>query len=331
MTKKNRKLRIASVLDGTPGHEKQTLAVIGALSRRVETDVARVRVRKKSAFQTVKSFLLLAAGRFSPPGGLKGRAFPDIIIGTGSSTHLPMLHLKGKSRAKAVTCMTPDFFIRKKMDLCLVPAHDGTRPGKNIFFTQGPPCGPGLSGKHDKGRGLVLVGGTDPKSHVWDSGDVLRRIENIFEKEPHVRWTVSSSPRTPAETEEGLAALAGRFENAVFFSWKDTPRGWVERVCAESFRAWITADSVSMAYEALAAGCRLGIIPVKWKKRSSKIQKSVDGLLEGGLADSCEAWLSGTLPPENIPAGNIPDRAPGALNEAGRCAEEILRRWGRGS
>jgi uncharacterized protein len=114
MKKENKKLRIAAVLDGTPGHEKQTLAVIKALSRRVQTDVDMIRVRKKSALQTAKSILWLAAGRFSPPGGWKGNASLDFIIGTGSSTHLPILHLKGKSRAKAVACMTPDFFLKKK-------------------------------------------------------------------------------------------------------------------------------------------------------------------------------------------------------------------------
>ena len=315
--KENEPLRIAAFFDGSPGHEKQTQSVIEAISTLTPVHVHPINVQKKSLFETISSYLAWATGRFFPMENRILGASPDLVMGTGSATHLPMLHFRARGRARIVVCMTPDFFLRKKMDLCLVPMHDAAKAAENIFFTTGPPCGAGISGEHDPGKGLVLAGGVDPKSHVWDTDAIVGKIETILEKEGDVQWVVSSSPRTPDQTEQRLAALAKARPNAEFFRAADTPRGWVEQAYADSFQAWITADSISMVYEALTAGCRVGILPVSWKKRSGKFQKSVDDLINNHRADSFDSWIS----------GQSRERASARFDEAGRCAAEILGRW----
>jgi len=310
-------LRITAFLDGSPGHEKQTLSVIDAISALTPVCVDEIKIQKKTLLKTITSYFAYGASAFFSRGNQPSDRSPDLIMGTGSSTHLPMLHLKGRGGARTAVCMTPDFFLRKKMGICLVPMHDSTKAAENIFFTTGPPCGGGASGRHDPGKGLILVGGIDPASHVWDTDSIIEKLQTIFQKEKDIQWTVSSSPRTPDETEQRLADLGKRRSNVDFFRAADTPRGWVEQAYAENFQAWITADSISMVYEALTAGCRVGMLPVQWKKKSKKFQKSVEYLTTQGWVESYDAWL----------AGQSRTEAPAPLYEAGRCASEILRRW----
>ncbi len=46
---------------------------------------------------------------------------------------------------------------------------------------------------------------------------------------------------------------------------------------------WVTADSISMIYEALTAGCRVGIFPMQWRKEKGKFKRNEDLLLEKKL------------------------------------------------
>ncbi len=93
--------------------------------------------------------------------------------------------------------------------------------------------------------------------------------------------------------------------------------GWVEQQYDNSTVVWVTADSVSMIFEALTAGCKVGVIPVDWKKRLNKFEKSVAFLEANGFILPFEAWVSTKddwSEHEN-------------LNEAQRCADIIIMRW----
>ncbi|MDI6797472.1 MAG: ELM1/GtrOC1 family putative glycosyltransferase, partial [Desulfatibacillaceae bacterium] len=93
--------------------------------------------------------------------------------------------------------------------------------------------------------------------------------------------------------------------------------GWVEEQYAQSRHAWVTADSVSMVYEALSAGCLTGIIPVHWKKPGSRLARSILLVENKGIALSFSKWEKNPL--------SWPQAT--KLDEAGRCAREILRRF----
>ena len=102
-----------------------------------------------------------------------------------------------------------------------------------------------------------------------------------------------------------------------FFRSEDTAGGWIEAQYARNDRVWVTADSMSMIFEALTAGCRVGILPVKWKRSNNKFQKSLNYLFENNRVIPYQSWLEGQ--------GLIAQAPP--LDEASRCAKEILRRW----
>lgn len=312
-----RPLHVIAVMDGRAGHEKQTRGIIGALARLTPLGVE---------FRTLPSLSLAADIKHALSclktiiGGGHHRGtteHADLIIGTGSHTHLPLLFLKKKTGARAVTCMTPAFPLKQQIDLCCIPRHDRPESAANIVITTGPPSTARPANAHDPHRGLILVGGVDEKSHTWDSDATLGQVKQIVHRHPDLRWTIATSPRTPGETIDRLQALAQTQHGLTVFRYPDTAAGWIETQYARNLTAWATADSISMIYEALTAGCQVSILPVRWKQAHNKFQRSIDDLVRRQWVNTYASWLAGT-----------PHPAPNAaLDDAARCAREILRRW----
>jgi mitochondrial fission protein ELM1 len=307
-------LRVTLFSDGRPGHEKQSLGILEALQRYCTVDLDRLTIAPGSLLNDISDHLgyIFRSGRRPNSEGRK-----DLLIGTGSRTHLPMLSSKRISSARAVTCMTPMVLLRKDFDLCFVPMHDKIRDAKNIFRTIGPPNIAMPSSSSDPSRGLILVGGEDERSHHWDSKRIVADIAQLMQDTMVVHWTISSSPRTPEATEEMLKKLAIGQERVRFFPFSETGPGWVEEQYRSNAQVWITGDSISMVYEALSAGCRVGILEVSWKRRDNKFSRSLDYLIAEQRIVTLSQYRKGSA--------QWCEHAP--LNEADRCAREILRRW----
>jgi len=309
-------LSIVAFLDGRLGHEKQTRGVIQALAGLTPVAVTYRKISPLSFMAAVKQWCVyLAMILFRQGTGEKETI--DLIIGSGTYTHIPMLLLKKTSQAKTITCMCPDILLRRKMDLCLVPEHDQVEPSENIFLTTGPPSTTTFTESHDPSKGLILIGGRDNRSHLWDSESLAVQVKSIIEKEQKIEWTISSSPRTPEDMILLLEKLVAGFANAAFITCEQTPPGWVEEAYEKNSTVWVTADSINMIFEALTAGCRVGILPVRWLKGNSKFRRAEENLIRKKWAVTYDMWSSGHIPL----VGAV------RLNEAERCAEEILRRW----
>ena len=307
-------LKVVVFLDGRPGHEKQSLGVVQAIQRRVAVDVREVTVSKQSIPQSLRDYLRLNCTD-AGYGDLDTHG-TDLYIGTGRATHLPLLLSKNKYGGKAVCCMTPEFYIRGAFDLCLVPHHDSISESSRIHYTFGAPNCSVNKQIHQESNGLILVGGIDEKSHVWSSEKVAGQIELIVKTEPK-KWVVSSSPRTPKETVTRLRSMADKENLFTFFHYKDTPQGWVEEQCDKSKTVWVTADSISMVYEALSAGCNVGLLPVLWKKQRSKFQRSEQHLIEHDFVLTFTDWANGA----------VWSGVRSEFNEADKCADKILEKW----
>lgn len=308
-------IRIVALLDGRPGHEKQTQGIIRALKATLKVKTTEIAVVPVSPIIMLWQFLLLIL-----PG--KGWSHPqidhaDLLLGTGSRTHLPLLLYKKKYAIPVVTCMSPSFFLRNRFDLCCVPEHDGLAERHNIMHTTGSPNCSRNKKQHQKNCGLILLGGVDVKSHHWDSKKIAAMVRLIVQRDSQQYWTISSSPRTPQETVELIRTLSDEFSNTVFFDYGKTPPGWIETQYDKNKVVWVTSDSISMIYEALTAGCNVGIIPMQWRKRNSKFKINENLLLEQGLVTSFSSWEMGQASWH----ANI------ELNEAHRCAERILQIW----
>ncbi len=308
-------LCVVALLDGRPGHEKQTRGLLQALQEQIPVEVREVLIEQVSPFTLLQQIFLLFL-----PG--KGWSHPrmvdaDLLLGTGSKTHLPLLLFKKRYAIPAVTCMSPPFFLRNCFDLCFVPEHDGLAERHNIVNTAGSPNCSRNKGCHQEGCGLILLGGVDLKSHFWESAKIASMVRQIVQGESMQQWTISSSPRTPLETVDLMRKLAADFANVTFFDYKDTQPGWIERQYDNNRLVWVTADSISMMYEALTAGCQVGIIPLQWRRESSKFKKNEDLLQKKDLVIAFSSWKQ----------GNAAWRKQIELNEAARCAERILQRW----
>ncbi len=306
--------KITAVIDGSPGHEKQTEGIIRALEKYVSVDVTYLKI-KKYFLSDIISWLKAFVGLCWKSGKIEN---VDFVIGTGTHTHPHVIRIGNAGGAKKIICMSPASFLIKMFDLCFVPNHDRSKPGKNIFFTVGPPNISENKNIHKPDTGLILIGGCDDKSHVWDSDKICGYIEEIISSEPvNLNWTISSSPRTPEEMENKISRFAAGKENVSFFCFTDTKKGWVEKRYDTSGTVWVTADSMSMVYEALTAGCTTCIIPVEWKQKENKFAYSEQYLYDHKIAISYNNWKRNS---ENTKCGKC-------LNESERCAREILRRW----
>ncbi|MBU1565394.1 MAG: mitochondrial fission ELM1 family protein [Proteobacteria bacterium] len=310
-------IRVVVLLDGRPGHEKQTKGIIQALQAKLKVEIREIVVAPPTPLDLIWQLVLLFL-----PG--KGWSHPqihdaDLLFGTGSRTHLPLLLFKKRYAIPAVICMSPPFFLRSRFDLCLVPEHDGIAEQPNIMHTRGAPNCSLNKNQHQEDCGLILLGGVDFKSHLWESTKIARMVRQIVQQETNQHWTIASSPRTPQETVELMQVLATDFANATFFGYKNTLPGWIESQYDKSRMVWVTSDSISMIYEALTAGCKVGIIPMKWTSENSKFKQNEDLLLKNGLVISFSSWEQGNATwSENI-----------ELNEARRCAERILQIWSK--
>lgn len=241
---------------------------------------------------------------------------PDIVIGTGSHTHATVIRMSIPHDSKKIICMSPPTGLGFLFDLCFIPEHDQIPPKNNDFFTTGPPNLSKNMRGHDANKGLILIGGIDPKSHNWNSVTIFNFIKTIIDQERKIQWTISTSPRTPEDIEQLLFNASKELKFA-FFPFSQTAKYWLEKQYAENKHVWVTADSMSMVYEAISAGCSVGLIPIEWKNPNNKFSKSEKNLVSKGYVTSYEKWLTD----KNFPTRNHD------LNEAKRCAVEILKRW----
>jgi uncharacterized protein len=306
---------IGAYFDGRPGHEKQTTGILEQLKKQVQTKVIPVNVRKGNVSQQIidwKNFLLSSRNSIN-----RDLADCDLLIGTGTHTHLPMLMQKSCYGMVVIACMTPTVFLQSKFDLIIAPQHDNIGEGKNVFKTIGPPNLNQDKGEHRSERTLILIGGVDPHSHHWVNNEIIGYLHNLIVHEVEKEIIISSSPRTPTETTTSLVKLAEEFSHVSFFDYRDTPSGWVEKEYSLCEHVWVTGDSISMVYEALSSGCKVGIIPVRWRKKISKFITSERYLYDQEMVIDLQGYLSNRKTWKEHPA----------LNEAKRCADEIISRF----
>ena len=78
---------------------------------------------------------------------------------------------------------------------------------------------------------------------------------------------------------------------------------------------WVSEDSVSMIYESLSSGARVGLLPVP-VKRHGRVSRGIERLVEDGWLTRFRYWEAGSpLPPP-----------PRVLRESDRCAGLVLER-----
>jgi mitochondrial fission protein ELM1 len=289
--------------DGKPGHESQTRGLLLALAQGGATQSHWIPAVGSARWRD-------ALARRYPAGD----ALPDpqLLIGAGHATHLPMLLARRARGGRVLVLMRPSLPLRW-FDLCVVPAHDRVATAPNVLITRGALNAVVPGSAPDPGRGLILIGGPS-RHYAWRDEDVVRQVAQIAQTDTAVQWTLTTSRRTPARTMELLQALHAPKPTLVPYA--QTDRAWLPAQLSQVAQAWVTEDSVSMVYEALTAGAATGLLRVPGR-RTSRVGRGVDDLVRDGLVTEFSQWQQGArLTP---PATHF--------NEAARVAAWVRNTW----
>ncbi|MFP5429912.1 MAG: mitochondrial fission ELM1 family protein [Gammaproteobacteria bacterium] len=299
-------LIIWRLIDGKPGHMQQSLGLVRALQAQVPCEILDIDVTRQPV-----GLMDVLLRRF--PGAFMKRR-PHLVIGAGHATHFGLLAAKRVTGAFTVVLMKPSLpqFL---FDLVVVPEHDEVPLGPRIAMTRGV-LNPMRPGNKQPGSVVMLLGG-ESKHAGWDDAAVLQQVEIVAASMPdRSQLTVADSRRTPDSLSRTLHERFGeRFQ-----AWDACPPGWLADTLAVTETVWVTEDSVSMVYEALTAGCRVGLLKLPEAQADSRVMRGISGLVDDGVVTRFNDWYSGqhglTAPP--------------AFNEAGRVAELVLRALDRG-
>ena len=300
-------LRIWRFTDGRAGHEKQTAGLLQGFRERLPVHAgedAELAVRDIALVDYADDWSAL----WRDPADA-----PDLLIGAGRRTHLPMARARWHLGSRAIVLMKPSLpsFC---YDLALVPEHDSAWSERKVLRTLGM-LGPSEPGTKARDRGVILLGGMNDHFH-WQDAEIAEAVANIVQQSPDVHWQISDSPRSAEGLVGAVVAALARAPNARVLRYTDNPPDWLTQALAKASQVWVSADSASMLYEALSSGGHVGVIELTSKRRRNKLLAGIDALRRQrrvGLS-SAGALLDQGLEPE-------------PLQEHRRCAEWILVRW----
>ena len=279
-------------IDGKPGHEKQSRGLLQGIESIHPIAVFEIDVRLKSFFWRQFWRQVLCRLRGETPDLPE----PDLLIGAGHRTHLPLLMARIACGGRTVVLMKPTL-PHRCFDLVFVPEHDCVPRKANVIETRGVIC-PAVVDDKERDKGLILLGGTSPHFR-WSNRDVCDKVAAIVAASPDIHWQVCDSRRTPVDLPDYLPDAG----NLTFRHWQATPAGFLEESLPKTGYAWVTADSASMLYESLSAGARVGVIDLQPTSPRNKHVRAIRKLVAEGqvtsMASDCRLRTSD--PPGFVP------------------------------
>ena len=283
--------------DGKPGHENQSLGLAEAIQRRATCEIHRISIAGKGGiFGRIRAAFAQSADLPKP----------DFIISAGHATHLALLYLARKYQTKSIVLMRPSLPLRC-FDLCIAPSHDfpNKQMRKNLILTRGA-INRVHAGELPKTGKLILIGGPS-KTHGWDPAAMLDMLARVTATGD---WQLTDSRRTP---EGFLEQIKKHLPNIEIFSCKETAPDWLPGQLSRAAEVWVSEDSVSMIYEALTSGARVGLLSVPRLNSRSRVLRGIDDLIADRFLTTFSDWnQTGRL----VQATQL-------LNEADRCAEIV--------
>ena len=267
-------MHIVYVSDGKAGHRSQAVGLYKAMQRQSADEVTfeEILIDQLPIFSLFSAILKKNIAALKQP--------PDYVFGVGSHTQLRVL-LLGKvfPQAKTVILMKPNFPVNW-FDYAIIPEHDGVDASEHVITTQGALNPIVNEQRHQPNRFLIALGGSS-KRHHWNEEKVLNAIQQIVNLHPQAEIILTTSRRTPKEFLAHLNEKSFKSQLKIFPVEK-TPQGWIFEEMQKAEAVWVTEDSVSMIFEALTAGCQVGIIEID-RLKSDRITQLLDQLLTQAL------------------------------------------------
>lgn len=295
------------LLDGRRGHENQSLGLADALARLGGFFVESIQVPHDKGLGQRLRLVRLA---------LRELSHPRFILAAGHKTHLPLLYAAFHGGGRSIVLMRPSL-PEALFDLVIVPSHnlpENARETSKRIITRGALNRMRFDPSAKDGRGLFLIGGP-AREHGWDNAAVVAALGEVVKAAPDRQWALTTSRRTPPDF---LSAAREQLPAADCYDVNSVSPDWLPDQLLRAEEVWVTRDSVSMVYEALSAGARVGLLDVPLRRKPGKLTRGLERLLRDRFVTEWAGWLATKeLPPP-----------PYVLAETDRCATEILRRWG---
>jgi hypothetical protein len=282
--------QILILSDGKAGHENQSLGLAEAMARSAPIEFRVLRLEMgKSLMPRIRQAL----------DDSRGFPRPDYVIAAGHGTHLSLLRVAKNYGARSIVLMKPGLPM-SWFGWCIAPEHDFKKPprGKRVMTSKGA-LNRVVPAKGERSGKLFLIGGPS-KIHGYDEDGLLGRILEIS---AGGGWQVADSRRTPGMF---LINLEKQVSGLEIFPHQETEAGWLAEKLASAEEVWVTEDSVSMIYEALTGGGKVGVLEMPRLRAEARVIRGVEALRTDGYF---------------IGSGRE-DRK--ALAEADRCAAIIL-------
>lgn len=281
---------IYCISDGKIGHLRQSEGLSQALQQLHPNDYEIQILSKFSLWQWLKSFGQCA----------KKIETDSLVIGAGHRTHFSLLYYKWKYAAKSIVIMKPSL-PKSWFDYCIVPRHDGLSEQDNVWVTEGAMNALSLMDAVKEDQTLVLIGGPSSACE-WENARVYQELsERIASKNYHGKIILSTSRRTPQNFIGNLPKDI--LDQSEIIDFQTVDASWLPQQLLKSKEAWVTAESISMIYESLSAGCLVKIIDVTGLK--GKIAQNLDHLIVAHKVNSDDDHFE-------------------RLNESGRIAQKLL-------
>ena len=267
-------MHIVYVSDGKAGHRSQAVGLYKAMQRQsnIEVTFQEISIQELLILSLLKALWSRRFGLFEKK--------PDYIFGVGSHTQARVLLLgRVYPKAKTVIMMKPNFPVNW-FDYAIIPQHDGVKESMHVITTQGALNPIVNENRHQPNRILIALGGNS-KRHQWNDEKVLSSIQRLVENNVHATFILTTSRRTPDTFLETLAQQ-NFYSKLQIFPVEHTPQGWVFEEMQKAEAVWVTEDSVSMIFEALTAGCKVGIIKIN-RLKEDRITCSIDQIIQSNL------------------------------------------------
>lgn len=290
--------------DGKLGHENQVQGLLNAVAKQHSLKIIPLKINTSLSLwmQWFSRSLVM----------LKDLPCPDLIVGAGHATHIPMLMARNLYGGRLLVLMKPSLPLAW-FDLCLIPEHDRPEKRSNVIKTRGVLNRIQQQGRQDEHHGLILVGG--PSAHYqWSDEAVIEQIKVLVDGFSSVSWVLATSRRTPIDFLHQLKDVVAS-KNLRIYPVEETDSNWLPEQMAIAKNIWVTEDSVSMVYEALSSGARVGLLELEYA-RADRINQSMQVLVDDNCLTRFYQWHN---------SGDMLDPVAG-FNEADCCAIEVINR-----
>tara|TARA_B100000886_G_scaffold302512_1_gene232598 strand:+ start:10 stop:924 length:915 start_codon:yes stop_codon:yes gene_type:complete len=295
-------MKICWFKDSKIGHEKQVHAILDNLA--LTQDLF---IEERYVSNPIWLELLLYLLKIKP----KQDSIPDIVIGAGSKTTIPMLRYKTDNKTKVISVMKPQFF-ESKFDLIVAPRHDYKVVPDNVFTYIGSLSKVYINPKQEN-IGLIVIGGVN-KHFNFDDDYLISQIDFVISLFPDTNWIVFNSRRTPKSFNEKIE------QNTLIEKFIDVNKNFepLNDYLSKAKFKFVTPDSVNMIFESLSSSGETYLFDMHSPKEN-KITRLIDEVKNNKHAGFLvEKYL------ENSEIRTISLNKPNTLHDTFREVEKVV-------